>query len=121
MKSELRRKQLARQAVQMVWASQPEDFRHLTVNWIARELGVSVPNLFRACKQEIGMSLQQYLFFVRIEHCLILFKTDPVITVKEVAALVDYSSSKYLSKIFKQCVGITPRKFFRIAHNRPGK
>jgi AraC-like DNA-binding protein len=113
MKRESKRIQLTRQAIQIILASQPEDFKYLTVNWIARKLGVSVPNLSRAFKQEKGFPLRQYLSEVKLGHCFLLFEQNPKITVKEVAELMDYSSSNYLRKIFRKSNGISPGKLSR--------
>ncbi|UCH94544.1 MAG: helix-turn-helix transcriptional regulator [Candidatus Aminicenantes bacterium] len=111
MKKETKQKKLAMEAALMIVISKPEDFKYLTVGWIARKLGVSVPNLSRAFKREIGKTLQKYLFQQRIIKSIILLLENPNLSIKELAEIIDYSSSSYFIKVFKKFCNYSPKKF----------
>lgn len=115
MNYKLKRKKLTQQAKEIIIKSRFEDFKFLTVGWIARRLGVSVPNLSRAFKQETGgLLLKDHIFMVKMSFCINLIEKNPDLTVKELADLVDYSSSKYFIKVFKDYTMVTPGTYIKM-------
>lgn len=111
MNKKLNQKELAMEAGLMIAGCKPEDFKYLTVGWIARELGVSMPNLSRAFKREHGKTLQKFLFQQRIIKSVILLLENPNLSIKEVAKIIDYSSSSYFIKVFKKFCNSPPKQF----------
>ena len=115
MNRELKRKKLTQQAEKILLNCRAEDLKYLTVGWIARKLGVSVPNLSRAFKQETGgLLLKHHIFMTKMIICQHLVEKKPDITVKELAALLDYSSSKYFIKVFKKYSMMTPGTYIKL-------
>lgn len=81
--------------------------RHLTVEWIAKQLYMSPRHLMRLFKQETGMTFNKYLTNYRMSKATQLFKSGEY-KIYEVAQLVGYSDSKYFCKQFKKITGKNP-------------
>ena len=111
---------MSNQAGKIVINSRLKDFKYLTVNWIAQKLKVSVPNLSRAFKQKTGKPLRGLILLRKIEISKDLVLKNPQITVKELAARLDYSSARYFIKVFKEHCLITPGTFIKLARISKG-
>lgn len=77
---------------------------------IADYLGVSAPYLSKFFKNEIGMSMVDYINQLRIEKVKEMLKNTEM-TLTEIAHKTGYTSSKTLIRIFKQHEGVTPGRF----------
>lgn len=77
---------------------------------ISKEVNFSTSYLSVKFKEKMGISFSDYLKRIRIEEsCRLLANTDKKII--EIAYLSGYSDIKFFNKIFKECLGITPREF----------
>lgn len=84
--------------------------RGITVDEIARRVGVSRSGLYRAFMRFLDTSPVQYLSDYRIRQaCNLLKRTD--LTIETVAYSVGYGDPLYFSRIFKKKLGISPRKY----------
>jgi len=83
---------------------------NLSQTTIAEYLGVSTPYLSKFFKNEIGVSMVDYINNLRIEKVKEMLKNTEL-TLNEIAQQIGYTSSKTLIRIFKQHEGITPGKF----------
>ena len=82
------------------------------VSDIARYVGISRSQLYRAFLQDFGVSPHNYLQTYRInEACGLLH--DPVFSVAEVAGSVGFNDPLYFSRVFKSIKGITPSEYQR--------
>ena len=80
------------------------------VSDIARYVGISRSQLYRAFLQDFGVSPHNYLQTYRInEACGLLH--DPTHSVAEVAGSVGFNDPLYFSRVFKAIKGITPSDY----------
>lgn len=80
------------------------------VNDIARHVGISRSQLYRAFLQDFGVSPHEYLQTYRInEACSLLH--DPAYSVAEVAGSVGFNDPLYFSRVFKSIKGTTPSQY----------
>ncbi len=115
-KKELKRDKLIRQAMDIILKSKPEDFKYLTASWIARKLGVSLPNLSRAFTQVTGINLREFLNRERLVKSFKLMKKKPHLPIKKICEIIDYNNSSYFIHIHVEYYGISPgkmRKFMK--------
>lgn len=67
----------------------------------------------RKFKQEMGMSIMDYLQRVRVEKsCQLL--TNENMSIREIAYAVGYDDVKFYNKIFKRLMHVTPREYKKI-------
>ncbi len=83
--------------------------RQPDVQELCKVTGVSQMSLYNLFNEYLGMPPIQYLNKVRIEHAAELL-AESNLSVKEVAAMLDYSSPQYFSALFKKHFGQTPKK-----------
>ena len=77
---------------------------------IARHVGISRSQLYRAFLQDFGVSPHDYLQTYRInEACSLLH--DPAYSVAEVAGSVGFNDPLYFSRVFKSIKGTTPSQY----------
>ncbi len=78
----------------------------ISVEDIAKNLGVNRIYLSRAFKEEFGASIMQYIVSVRMNHAKHFLESG--YSVAEVAEMVGYSDGFGFSKMFKKHFGISP-------------
>jgi len=79
---------------------------------IARHVGISRSQLYRAFLQDFGVSPHDYLQTYRInEACSLLH--DPTYSVAEVAGSVGFNDPLYFSRVFKSIKDCTPSEYRR--------
>ena len=84
--------------------------RHLPLAEIAKAAHLSVSRLAHLFKDEMGMTIIDYLTKVRISHAKhLLLSTDDNCT--QVCFEVGYNNQSYFTRTFKELVGMTPRQF----------
>ena len=90
----------------------------ITLSMIAKATHLSVSRLAHLFKEQMGITLIDYLTNVRINHAKrLLISTDKNCT--SVCFDVGYNNQSYFTRTFKQLVGMTPRQY-RLSNNRPG-
>lgn len=96
-----------RRAVRMLHEGMEEK---ITVNQIARELGISDSYLQKIFKQAQGVSIIDYLNRIRIEKSKILLAhtDEPVV---DIAMAAGYHSRQYFSRVFTQLTGQSPQQY----------
>ena len=84
--------------------------RSITVEDIARHVGVSRSCLYRAFINNLSQSPQEYLTSYRIKFsCSLLEQSN--LPLKEIAYRCGFSSSLYYSKVFKSVMGVPPSEY----------
>lgn len=77
---------------------------------IARYVGISRSQLYRAFLQDFGVSPHAYLQTYRINEACSLLR-DPAYSVAEVAGSVGFNDPLYFSRVFKSIKGATPSDY----------
>ena len=91
----------------------------ITLAEIARASHLSVSRLAHIFKEQMGITIIDYLTSVRIERAKqLLLATDQNCT--EVCFEVGYNNQSYFTRTFKELVGVTPRQF-RVKNQREEK
>ena len=84
--------------------------KHITLADIARVSYLSVSRLAHLFKEQMGITIIDYLTSVRIERAKqMLLATEQSCT--EICFQVGYNNQSYFSRTFKDLVGMTPRQF----------
>ena len=84
--------------------------RPLSPTDIARHAYISVTYLHRIFRDEMDMTLMQYVAHRRVEHAQLLLKNTRL-PVAEVARVCGYSDASNFSKVFRRTTGSTPVQF----------
>ncbi|MHC4069267.1 MAG: helix-turn-helix domain-containing protein [Planctomycetota bacterium] len=88
----------------------------MTLEEIARASYLSVSRLAHVFREQMGMTMIDYLTSVRIEKAKqLLLATD--LNCTEVCFKVGYNNQSYFTRTFKELVGMTPRRF-RVRNQR---
>lgn len=93
--------------VQYLDAHLDEDIGH---DALAAKYRIHPGYLSRLFKQEMGETLSEYLFRIKIERAAQLLK-ERRNKIGEIAGMVGYSSSSYFSVMFKKYTGYSPREY----------
>lgn len=90
-------------------------FKDFDFNQVSEQLQMSKGYLLRLFKQEMGMTLNDYLTNVRIEKAKELLRKPGGFKVYEISELVGYADYAYFTKLFKKMVGSTPKNYQKYA------
>lgn len=85
---------------------------NISIQDIAREAGVSEGHLRKCFRQELGVSVVEYLTNYRIERAKKLMESRNY-KISEIYSLVGFTSSQYFSYVFKKIEGITPSEYLK--------
>lgn len=84
----------------------------VSVESLADRHHYALPHLERLFKQEMGISIRQYMSLQRIEQSMRLLLTEQGDrSVSEIAAALGFNSLPYFSRYFKMHTGYTPSQF----------
>jgi signal transduction histidine kinase/ligand-binding sensor domain-containing protein/DNA-binding response OmpR family regulator len=89
---------------------------NLTVDRIAREVGMSRANFYRKIKALTNSSAAEFLRKIRMEQAAQLLKTNKF-RVSEVTTVVGFSDTDYFRECFKSQYGMTPTEFIENHNN----
>jgi len=78
---------------------------------LAAHLGVSSDYLSRVFKKEVGLCLNEYITYCRIDLSQGLLINQPKMKVKSIASYVGLSDVDYFFKVFKKHCGCTPKEY----------
>lgn len=82
----------------------------LTVEEVARGVGIDRTHLFRAFKSCLGVGPQQYMVSFRVQRaCQLLLETD--MPVRAISDYVGFSSPTHLGVAFRRLHGLSPRDY----------
>ncbi len=82
----------------------------ITLTQICREKYFSIPYISKKFKKVCGVSFEQYLQQVRVQHaCSLLLETN--FTVDTIASYVNYTDTASFRKAFKKFTGKSPSEF----------
>lgn len=87
----------------------------LTLAALAEHFHVSAPYLSKLFKQEVGMTLTDYIVSQKIHIALRLLAATPM-QIQEIAAYVGIYDCNYFTKIFRKNIGCTPSEYRKALH-----
>jgi two-component system response regulator YesN len=82
----------------------------LTVDQIAKEVYLSSSRLSHIIKNELGITLGDYISKVRVEKAKFLLK-DRELPISQIALEVGFPDQSYFTKVFKKVERCTPKEF----------
>ncbi|MDN5212973.1 two-component regulator propeller domain-containing protein [Fulvivirgaceae bacterium BMA12] len=88
----------------------------LTVDKIAREIGMSRTNFYRKIKALTNLSPAEFLRKIRMDHAAQLLRTNKI-RVSEVRFMVGISDADYFRDCFKKQFGVTPKVYIENQKN----
>ena len=93
----------------------PEEIKKLTVTNLCKRLRVSRNKLDKQFQTELGISVKEFLLRQRVIKAGFFIEDDlsKVYSVKEIAALFGFRSSRDFSRTFEQFMATTPENFRR--------
>lgn len=94
--------------------------QRITVEDIARRIGLNRTYLSSLFQARLGMSLQAYLLHVRMKQATELLR-QPELSVSDVSRSVGYLDSFLFSKMFKKTVGVSPTQYRKQSAERPAE
>jgi two-component system response regulator YesN len=93
----------------------------VTINDIAKMVGMHPAYLSRAFKNVQGVSPMEYLTNLRIEKAKELILSEGNLSVREISEIVGYSDQFYFSRMFKTITGKSPSDFKTDRQSTPGR
>ena len=78
---------------------------------IARKCNYSVGHLCRKFKEEIGISVINYIIRYRVSIAMKALFERPELSIEEIALEVGFNDVQFFDKTFKKIVGVTPGKY----------
>lgn len=102
---------LSDNVVEYILTRRTDDFEILSVNSIAKTFNMSRNKLWRSFKIEKGLSLEEYIFRVKMAWAVLLLEGSKDLSVKQIAEKIGYYCYDYFIRIFKRYFGTTPGKF----------
>ena len=82
----------------------------LTLTGLAAQTGYTESYLSRRFKQEVGVNVNEYIRFARVERAKMMLGTTDL-PVAEIAERLQFCSSSHFAQAFRQVTGQTPRQW----------
>jgi AraC family transcriptional regulator len=87
----------------------------LTIEMLAREVGLSPAHFARAFKETLGRAPHQYLLAQRLERARRLLGTT-ALTLSDIAQRTGFADQAHFTRLFKRAFGTTPGALLRTLH-----
>ncbi len=89
-----------------------ENYREeLTLSDLASRCAVTPEHLSRVFKRDTGFGISEYISIIRLQQAQIFLRSEPQLSIAEIAEKCGFSDSNYFSKRFREMYGISPLKF----------
>ena len=89
----------------------------LTLSQISEKFFISASHLSHVFKRETGLSPIQYMMQRRIGEAQSLL-VETSLTIQEIDERLGFTDSAHFSKMFKKCVGVTPKEYRKLFSER---
>ena len=86
----------------------------LSVNDVAGTVGVSSRYLTRLFCEHLDMGVSTYITYVRISKAIEFKHANPHYPLTDLALDIGFGSQQHFSKVFKEKMGVSPKKYFSI-------
>jgi AraC family L-rhamnose operon regulatory protein RhaS len=80
---------------------------------LAREIGMRLPDFFRAFREETGTTPNEYRLRTRVKAAAELV-ADSALPISAIARKMGFSSSQYFATVFKKVTDYTPREYRKV-------
>ncbi|MCK4766417.1 MAG: helix-turn-helix transcriptional regulator [Candidatus Aminicenantes bacterium] len=97
--------------VEYVLTLQFEELETLSVESIAGELGLSRTRLWRSFKKEKKITIEEYIFRIKINQAAFLLQEEPGLSIREIAEKTGYYCYDYFIRVFREYFGASPGKY----------
>ena len=94
--------------------------KNITLEEMAKRVGVSSQYLSKIFKEETGQTFVEYLTTLRINRAKDIIQTSDQ-PIKQVGIIVGYKDPNYFSRIFRSVVGLSPSDFRDSVKHKIGK
>lgn len=84
--------------------------KELSISELAKQVSLSKNYFGEMFQKEVGMTAQQYINKLRIDHARILLE-DKDLPIKSIADTIGYQDSNYFSRVFKSIYQMTPKEY----------
>ena len=88
----------------------------LPLSLLANRVGYSEYYLSRKFRKEMGVSINTYIKYVRVERSKMML-TSTAVTVAQIANTLHFASSSHFSEAFREITGKTPQQY-RLEHQK---
>ncbi len=102
------------EVVEYILTREGKELEVLSVQSIARDFDISRYRLSRSFKKDKKMSLEEFIFRIKITQAAFLLQMNPRLTVKDAAEKIGYYSYGYFIRIFRRYFGTTPGRYREI-------
>ena len=98
------------------YTEQCKDFIHknynkkISLEQVAKQLGISQSHLSRCFKEDMGMSIQDYLLHFRVERAANLLRYSEA-SLSEISDYVCFYSQSHFGSVFKKYMHMTPKQY----------
>lgn len=89
----------------------------LSVNLLAKEVGVARTSLFTKLKNITGQTPNEFIVTIRLKRSAKLLTHNPEMNITEVSEMVGFSSPQYFSKCFKKVYNLSPYSYRKQCSN----
>lgn len=103
--------------IQHLWESKKKPAHLNFSDYLIQQTHSSYPQLSRLFSALTGITIEQYLIQMKVERIKELLYYDEL-TISEIAARLEYSSSQHLSAQFRKVTGMTPTAFRKLKESR---
>lgn len=86
----------------------------LSVNEVAGAVGVSSRYLTRLFREHLNLGVSTYITYVRISKAIDFKHANPSYPLTDLALDMGFGSQQHFSKVFKEKMGVSPKKYFSI-------
>ena len=86
----------------------------LTVSEVAQAVGVSARYLTRLFQEHLNLGVSTYITYVRISKAIDFKHQNPQYPLTDLALDMGFGSQQHFSKVFKERMGVSPKKYFSI-------
>jgi two-component system response regulator YesN len=94
--------------VKFILSRDSVELETLSVESIARHLGTNRTRLWRIFKKEKKVTLEEYIFRIKINEAAFMLQNKQELTIKEIAERTGYYCYDYFIRVFKQYFGTSP-------------
>lgn len=101
--------------IEMVYCDEPPKIKNSL--HLSRELGHEYTYLARVFSEETGSTIERYFIVQKIERVKELLRAD-ILSVSQIASLLNYSNIGHLCNQFKKVTGVTPSFFKQLMRQR---
>lgn len=93
------------------------DYKEFDMNQRALQLGYSKEYLYRIFKQEVGVSVAEYLQDVRLSEAKRYLTETGKYKIYEISEMVGYKDHVHFAKLFKKKYQVSPKEFRKYGQN----